>query len=457
MPLIWNWHIDAICDHLQAVTQGHIRHLLINVPPGHAKSLLVCVMWPAWEWTRQPERRSLFSSYAGELSVRDSVRCRGLIESPEYQQAFAEPNGWSLSSDQNVKSRFENTRKGSRMALSVGGKAIGFRGDVVVCDDPIGGSDVHSKAKRESAIQWWDQTMSSRVNDPAKGAFVVIMQRLHQDDLAGHLIERGGYEHLCLPSEFDSARRAVTSLGIADPRSGDGKLLFPALFPKKVLDDTKTVLGTAGYSGQHQQDPVPAEGNMFKRGWWRYWRRPGAPPREGSTAVLLPEAFDEVIQSWDLSFKDTSTSDWVVGGVWGRKGPNKYLLYRLRERLNFPETLRAFRRVTALPHLPRARKKLIEAKANGPAIIDTAKAEISGIVGVEPLGSKEARAAAVSPQVEAGNVYLPEDATWLDEYIEEHANFPLGKHDDQVDMTSQALLALEHSEGRRLQAMARSW
>jgi predicted phage terminase large subunit-like protein len=467
MPLVDNWHVGAICEHLEAVSSSQIQRLLINVPPGHAKSLLVSVFWPAWVWATRPSWRGIFSSYAGDLAIRDSVRCRSLIEDDWYRSNFQTGRPgfekWSLSSDQNVKSYFRNTRTGERMSLSVGGKATGFRGDCVVVDDPLNAKEAMSKLARDEAIYWWDKVMSSRLNDMAKGARVIIMQRLHENDLSGHVLRQNEYEHLCLPSEFNSKRRSQTYIKVdgerepfwQDPRTEDGELLFPKLFSQEVLKQAKKDLGSDGYSGQHDQAPSPAEGGMFKRKWWRFWKPDGTSPEckrpdgcyEGA-AVTLP-AMQTIIISLDAAFKDKPDSDYVVFTVWGVDRANRYLLDMVRGKLSFTNTCIAFEALAK--KWPRARKKIVEDKANGSAIIDTLQSRIAGIVAVNPEGGKEARASAVQPQIESGNVYIPEGAQWLEDFVEEFASFPLGANDDIVDSTSQALLELAGST-----AMARA-
>jgi predicted phage terminase large subunit-like protein len=441
-PLRWNWHLDAIAEHLEAVSDGRIKRLIINVPPGHMKSLMVSVFWPAWVWARRPEWRALFASYASDLAIRDSVKCRSLIESDWYQDSFVQKE-WSLAGDQNVKSYYVNSETGFRISLSVGGKTTGFRGDAIVIDDPLNALDAYSKAARDEAIRWWDQAMSNRLSDMREGAVVLIMQRLHEDDLAGHLLRRGGWEHLCLPSEFEPERHSRTSIGWKDPRREAGELLFPAMFPTEVLDEAKTNLGSSGFAGQHQQRPMPAEGGMFKREWWRFWRHAWEDeiPELAARTVVLPGAFDQLILSWDCAFKKTDESDRVAGGVWGRLGSEKYLVDLAWDRMSFTETVSALE-AQAKKH-PKAREKLVEDKANGPAVIDVLSKKVSGIIAVNPEGGKEARAAATSPQVEAGNVFLPLHAKWRDAYIEEHASFPKASHDDAVDQQSQALLRFE--------------
>lgn len=450
-PFIDTWHVGAICDHLEAVTRGEITRLLINVPPGHAKSLLVAVLWPAWVWSFRPAWRGLFASYAYDLAERDSVRCRALIRSDWYR-VFMEGGGWGIVEDQDTKGYFVNTASGFRFSTSVEAQATGWRGDAVVVDDPVSAKEAPSEAKRREAIHWWDLVMSSRLNDMERGARVIIMQRLHEDDLAGHVLVQGGYEHLCLPSEFEPARRAVTCRTVGgvrsefwrDPRTTDGELLFPKLFPATVLEQARKDLGSGGYAGQHGQRPTPEGGGMFKKGWWRFWKPDGIAPDhcprpngcwEGP-ARALPK-LDRVVLSLDAAFKATDSTDFVVFQIWGTSAADRFLLAQVRGRMSFTDTLSTFRRLAR--EWPQARQKLVEDKANGPAIINTLKHEISGIIAVNPEGGKEARAAAVQPQVESGNVYLPDSVPWLDGFVEEFAAFPRGRHDDQVDALTQAL------------------
>lgn len=428
-PLVWNWHIDAVCQHLQAVTDGRIKRLIINIPPGHMKSLLVSVFWPAWEWIDQPHLRTLFSSYAMDLAIRDSMRCRDLVQSDWYIRSFdwrwrVKDSHWRLRDDQNAKSYFENDQKGFRFSMSVGGRATGFRGNKIVVDDPLNAKEMHSSAARKECLFWWDKVMPTRLNDPRTGAKVIIMQRLHEEDLTGHLLRRGGYEHLCLPTEFDPARASSTCIGWSDPRTVPGELLFPEMFNRVVVEGLKVDLGSDGYAGQHGQLPSPAEGGLFKRDWWRYYK-------------VAPAEFDEMLQSWDMTFKDTDGSDFVVGQVWGRKGASKYLLDQVRDRMGFSATCQAVVNLSA--KWPNAVAKLIEDKANGPAVIDALSKKVSGLIAVEPQGGKLARAYAAQPEAEAGNVYLPDPsiAPWINDWVEEFAAFPNGLNDDQVDGYSQ--------------------
>jgi predicted phage terminase large subunit-like protein len=446
-PFVPGWHIDAIIEHLEAVTRGHIANLLVNVPPRHMKSLLVSVFWPAWEWTRWPERRWLYSSYGAQLSIRDSIKCRRLIESAWYQQHWR--HRFALTSDQNTKGRFDNDRSGYRLSTSVTGSATGEGGDRIVCDDPNNVNEVESDSVRKATNDWFDVVMSTRVNDPKTAAKVVVMQRCHEQDLSGHLLEQSGWEHLCLPAEYEGSSRS-TSIGFVDRRRDHGELLWPDRFGAAEIDSLKRSLGSYAAAGQLQQRPAPAGGGIVKDHWWRYWKPRGVtlPPittrmPDGSVAQIeaieVPESFEMLLQSWDMAFKDLSTSDYVVGQVWAQRGADRFLLDQIRERLDFPATLGAVRRLTL--KWPRATTKLVEDKANGTAVIATLKHEISGLIQVNPEGGKEARAAAVSPQIEAGNVYVPHPSyvTWVNAYLAEWAAFPRGAHDDQVDATTQAL------------------
>ena len=358
-PYIHNWHVDAIAYHLEAITRGEIRRLLINIPPGCAKSLLVAVLWPAWVWIQPdgrsagPKWRALFASYAFELSTRDSLRCRMLIESDWYKNLFAP--SWRIRSDQNRKSYFINTELGFRRATSVGGSATGFRGHCIVADDPLNAKKAHSAKAREEVLRWWDHVMSSRLDDKAEGARVVIMQRLHERDLAGHLQEQEGWEHLCIPMEYEPERHFHTSLG-DDPRKNPGELLFDELFPEDIIEETKREMGSAEYAGQYQQRPTPEGGGILKQYWWKYWKPKGMdlPPvmvrmangeLKAIEAVERPDdkQFDEVIMSVGCTFKETHGSDYVAIGIWGRKGADKYLLDQGRDRMDCPRTMQAIR------------------------------------------------------------------------------------------------------------------
>jgi predicted phage terminase large subunit-like protein len=438
-------HVTAICNHLQAVAEGSIRNLIINVPPGHAKSLLAAVFWPAWVWIDHPESRWLFSSYREPLATRDSVKCRRLIESPWYQERWG--GRYQLAGDQNQKNRFENSATGYRVVVPMS-SGTGERGDYVVVDDPHSVDQAESDAERQSAVEWWNGSMSTRLNDFGRGHKIVIQQRLHEADLTGDLLQRGGYEMLCLPAEFEPDRRCSTSIGWIDPRTDIGALLWPDKITQADLETLKETLGNYRYAGQYQQRPAPADGGMLKPHWWRYWQPRGAnlgpvsvKLPDGSIEqrfpVNLPDQFDVVLQSWDMSFKDTKKADFVAGLVLSAVGANRFVLDSEHARMDLPTTLMAVRRLSA--RWPNAQTKLVEDKANGPAVIQSLRHEIGGFIEVTPQGGKVSRAAAAAPMLEAGNWYLPHPRLfeWVAQFMHELATFPAGAFDDWVDAWSQ--------------------
>lgn len=449
-PFIDNWHIGAKCEHLEAVVAGQIKKLLINEPPRMAKSLTCGVGFPTWVWTKFPEKHFFYTSYDGDLSTRDSVKCRRVIDHEWYQQRWG--HVYQLTTDQNVKDRFENDRTGVRLATSINGSSTGEGGDFVVIDDPHNMKEIHSETKRKEVIRTYKEALSSRLNDPKTGAFIVIMQRGHESDLSGHLIaEEEGWEHLCLPMEYESKRKVwvtvagkraqveqdvskiKTSIGFKDPRKKEGELLFPKRFPAEVVARMKTTLGAYGTAGQFQQRPNPAGGSIFSREKFRFYRR-----------SALPRVFDQMIQSWDMSFKKTDDSSKVAGQVWGRSGANKYLIARVNRRMSFPESIAAVQVMTA--QYPEALAKLIEDKANGPAIMTTLGSKIPGIMawpeqGAARMQSKEARAHAYSIHVDAGNVWLPhpEEDPSIEEFLQQHESCPNGTFWDEIDAAGQAM------------------
>lgn len=453
VPFVGGVHVDAICEHLQALADGEapLRQLIINVPPRHGKSTLCAVMFPAWVWIKHPEKKFLYASYAENLSLRDSRKCRLLIRSSWYQSNWGQ--NFKIVSDQNEKRRFENDKTGYRLATSVGGSNTGEGGDYIIYDDANNMSEINSDIIRTAANDWHDQTMVTRLNDPKTGIRINIQQRGHQDDMTGHLFdkEKGKWDHLVLPAEFEGAL-PPTSIGWVDPRTHIGELLCPERFGPIELEDLKRSLGPIGTAGQLQQRPSPATGSIFQRQSWNYWnpigtdttpvavKNPGESPIF-KTPVQIPAAFEQIVQSYDFAFKDEAHNDFVAGHVWGRVGANVYLLKRKTERLSFPDSVRLVREFSEEYPCP---EKLVEGKANGPAVIATLRNEIPGLIDINPEGGKESRAHAVAPYVEAGNVFLPNPDLypWVREMIEEFAFFPRAKHDDDVDAATQALRRL---------------
>ena len=441
-PLEWGWHLELLCARLETVARGEIRRLLVNVPPRHGKSLITSVFFPAWVWTSDPGVRFLCGSYSLDLAVRDSIETRRLISSACYQERYGHVYG--LSADQNEKDRFHNTHGGQRLAVAPGGGATGEGGDIVLMDDVHRIEDAPSDSIRQRAVDWATGPMRSPADDPRSGAYILIGQRVHERDVFGHLLERGGVDdHLCLPAEFEPDHPHRVS---DDPRKQAGELLWPERFGPEEIDVLKRDLGSYAYAAQFQQRPAPATGGIFERAWWRSYP---------DDMRALPD-FDELVASWDASFKDTPGADYVVGQLWGRRRPNWYLVAVQRGRYSFTKTVERIRAIddharTYYPSCSR-RSILVEAAANGHAIVDHLRREIGGVIAVPPRGSKLSRAHAVQPLVEARNVFLcgapsadgqTYDRTltpeWSQSFVEECASFPAGAYDDQVDAMTLAL------------------
>jgi predicted phage terminase large subunit-like protein len=418
-PFVPGWHIDAIADHLEAVTRGQIRNLLINMPPRHMKSLAVSVFWPVWEWITAPERRWLFSSYAGSLSMRDSLKCRRLIESRWFQDRWGDR--FQLTSDQNVKTRFENDQTGYRIATSVGGAATGEGGDRIVVDDPHDVQFAESDIIRTATLAWWDEVMSTRLNDPKTGAKVIVMQRCHTDDLAGHLLEQGGYEHLCLPAEYDG-RRAVTSLGWSDPRTVDGALLWPARFGAPEMTVLKVGLGSYGVAGQLQQRPSPRGGGLFKRTWFCI------------VDALPVDVSIRWCRFWDAA-GTAGGGDYTVGTKIGRTAAGVFYIADVqRGQWSAGEVQDRILQAAAVDGTSVAIREEQEGGSAGKAVIAVRLRALSGYdyAGVPATGDKQTRWRPMAVQAEAGNVKLLAGA-WNAAWLTELETVPFAKHDDQAD------------------------
>ncbi len=429
-----NWHIEVICKELEDVTAGKQPKTIINLPPGGMKSLLTSVFWPAWAWIRQPGLRWIVASFDGRLTLRDANKLLQILQSDWYKARWGDI---VILPAKPAAGDFVNSAGGFRFSTSVGGKVTGRHCDIMVIDDPIKPLDV-TKATLETCIDWWQGTMATRFRDLATARRVIIMQRLAEGDLVGHLLSEGDWHHLRFPMRFEAAYKCAE-----DQREYEGELLWPLHMPEDAVSGLEKVMGGMVVAAQLQQRPVPLGGAVFKSTWFKYW-------------TVLPARLDQIIFSWDAAFKGTDTSDYVVGQVWGRKGGEYYLMDQTRGRLSFSETLDAFRLLSR--KYKQATGKLVEDKANGPAIVDSLKKEISGIVEVSPEGGKEARANAVSPLLEAGNVYFPDPTMpgyeWVGMHlVPELCSFPMGKNDDQVDAMTQALLYLHKRRSYLSEAM----
>lgn len=430
------WHIEAIAEHLQAVADGQIRRLLINVPPGTMKSTIACVLWPAWLWARDPKLRLLFSSYSEAFTKRDARKAKALLQSAWYRARFPHVR---LAAAPDTALEYHTTAGGERHGASTNSGVTGKHVHGILEDDPLKIQDAHSARAREEAWTYHSQALGFRLL-PEQGWRVVVMQRLHEDDPSGRILAAQAndatgerYEHLCLPMEYEPARRCITSLGVADPREDPGELLWPARMGREFVDEKKgpTGIGEYAWAGQGQQRPAPAAGGLVKRAKLRYFEH-------------TPPGLVDVRISCDLTFKATGASFYVVQ-AWGRTAEHaarRILLDQIRDRGDFPDQLRAIHRM--ISRWPDALEVVIEDAANGSAAIATLRDTIASppVVAVRPDRSKEARLAAVLPEFDAENVWLPDPrlAPWVAAYVEEIVTFPNAENDDQVDATTQALL-----------------
>ena len=432
--LKWNWHLDVVCEYLEALAaDGGLSRVIINMPPRFGKSILVSVIWPAWVWAKQPWTRWLFASYAASLANKFSIDRRSILASPWYQERWPV----QLAGDQNQKSEFMNTARGHMIATSVGGSITGKGGDFIVVDDLQNPEMAESAAARETVNRFFDETLASRLDDKRRGRIVVIQQRTHQADLTGHLLERGGWTQLSLPALFE--RRMTISLPVTRREivKVAGDLLWPEREGGVELEAAKLRLGSYAYNCQYLQNPIARGGNLFKEDWFgRFRERP---------------KFDLMIQSWDCAFKTGQTNDFsaclTIGWVKSNPhtsgaAPGCYLVHAWRGRLEFPDLKR---KALELYQQWNPSKVLIEDTASGQSLLQELRTAIP-IEGVKPEGDKMARAASVTPMVEGGQFWLLEGAPWLEEYLEEMVGFPGAANDDLVDATVQALSHLRQPQ-----------
>jgi predicted phage terminase large subunit-like protein len=450
-----NWHIQALCDHLEAVTAGDITRVLFNVPPGAMKSLLVNVFWPAWEWgpRNMPWVRYLSASYSEDLTVRDNRRCRAILADPRYQEMWGDRV--QIDPRQDATGNFATMAKGWRIATSVGGVGTGERADRVIIDDPHSIKTADSEIIRNATLQWWREVIPTRVNDAQKSAFVVIMQRVHEEDVSGDIIAQGGWTHVMIPMRFDAQRAGRTKIGWSDPRTEDGDLFWPARFPDWTVQRDEQVLGKFAVASQFQQSPAPRGGGIVLREWWKLWPPEGqedswttyvTDDRGREVAKPVNPECSYVLLSVDTAYTEKEENDWSACTVWGsfemNGNPKIILLEAWRERLEM--------RALVMKILDTARRRkadgvLIEAKASGLSVMQEMRRLMRDgeftIFSEVPRGDKVARLHAVVPQFSGGLVYAP-NRGWADMVIEEIASFPRAKHDDLVDTASSALKKL---------------
>lgn len=425
-----NWHHRLLCDYLDKLACKEIRRLMVFMPPRHGKSELVSRKFPAYLLGRNPDTSIISCSYSADLASRMNRDVQRLIDSEQYLELFP---GTQLS-NQHTR-RFYETRytrnnnmfevvdkKGTYRSSGVGGGITGMGGEYIIIDDPVKNrEDADSATMREKVYDWYTSTLYTRLEKD--GCILLTLTRWHEDDLAGKLLKAAQegadqWTILELPAVCEYPPKPY------DVRQ-EGEALWKWKYDEEALEKMKVTVGSRDWAALYQQHPTPGEGGTFKREWWNYYK-------------VLPDGLYDFVQSWDCTFKDAQSSDYVVGQVWARKGSSRYLLDQVRGRMSFTETLRAIRSLSA--KWPQAVRKLVEDKANGTAVIDVLRKEIPGLIPVEPEGGKIVRANAVTAVVEAGNVFLPDPsiAPWVHDFVEEHTTFPNGANDDQVDAQTQA-------------------
>lgn len=427
-PYVHGWHMDAISEHLMAVTAGQINRLLINVPPGTMKSMATGVFWPAWEWgpMGMQSMRFIGASHEEGLATRDSVKMRRLVQSEWFQDRWP----IRMVGDQNAKTYFENEATGWRQACPVG-SMTGRRGDRVVWDDPHSVEDAHSDAALGEANRVFRETLPTRLNSPERSAIVVVMQRLSEKDVSGVILaEDFGYVHLCLPMEYEGPRGA-NGIGFVDPRSEPGELLFPARFPRAVVDRDNKIMGPYAVAGQQQQRPAPAMGGEFK-------------PDLIEIVDAIPAGPIQRVRGWDLAATE-GAGDYTAGVRVGKLQDGRYIIdAAVREQFGTTKRDQLIKATAAADGYGRVTQSLPQDPGQA------GKGQIAALTGMlaghhvhasPETGDKVVRARPFASQVNAGNVLMLR-GPWNTPLIEELRLFPNGLHDDQVDAASRAFNGL---------------
>lgn len=433
-PYVHGWHIDVVCYHLEAVTSGEISRLLINIPPGTMKSLLVSVFWPAWEWGAKefPSTRYVAASHSQEFAIRDTLKMRRLVSSDWYQSRWPV----ALTKDQNEKTKFENAKTGFRQAMAMA-SLTGTRGDRVIIDDPHSIEGAISDADRKRTLRVFTETVPSRLSNPDKSAIVVVMQRIHEEDVSGFILtdkDKHGYVHLMLPMEFEPDRKCITPY-FSDPRTEEGELLFPARFPAEVIERDKRIMGSHAVAGQFQQRPSPRGGGLIKGAWFARYKD-------------LPKMRYRRIYA-DTAQKTAEHNDYSVFQCWGIGMDNRlYFIDQIRGKWEAPELRRRavdfWGKHKGTDGLGALQRMAVEDKASGTGLIQEIKSE--AVIPVFPIQrnkDKYTRVLDIQGSIEAGYVVIPEDAEWVSDFIAECESFTADDthaHDDQIDPMCDAIV-----------------
>ncbi len=415
------WHIEAVCWHLSLAQQGDLTRLIINLPPRSLKSFIVSVAWPAYLLGLDPTFRVICVSYSDDLA-RDHARLfRALVGTKLYKRLFPRTR---ISPSKNTESMVATTANGFRLATSIGGTLTGKGGHLIIIDDPIKAEGANSESDRQRNIDWYSSTLVSRLDDPVTGKIIVVQQRVHAFDLSGYLLEQGGWTHLSLPAE---ARRDI-QVPIGDGQTHlfkEGDLLDGARLPGRVLEARSKDLGSAQYSAQYLQEPVPPDGTVIKRSWLSTYD------------ARSTQSFSKVIQSWDVAAKPGPANDWSVCLTLGIARDGYYVVDVARMKVEFPGLAKA---ASELAQRYKPSLILIEDSSNGTALYQDLNARSRLPVSlIKARLDKESRVNSVSGLFEAGKVRLLSTAAWHADLKRELLEFPGGRHDDQVDALSQAL------------------
>lgn len=421
----YNWHLELIAQSLEDVAHGNCRRLIINVPPRHLKSHSASIAFPAWFLGHFPEKQVACVSYAQDFSDTLARHSRRLMDSAFYQALFET----RISRKRDTVADFETTRGGFRFSTSVGGGFTGRGGDVIVIDDPLKADEALSDVRRESVNQWFDNTLRSRLNKQVEGAIIIIMQRLHADDLVAHVRRAEDWRVL----SFSAIAEEDESYEIRNPyhtfrfRRKEGDVLQPSLTPRPVLERLRNAMTLYHFAAQYQQNPQPPSGNIVKREWLKFY-----------TPEEKPDDFGTILQSWDTAVTDTELANFSVCTTWGVKDRKAYLLDVFRRKLLFPDLKRS---IETHAELHNATVVLIEDKSSGSSLIQQLRAEGLSKVRAAPTldGNKIMRLNGQTPMIEGGFVLFPKRADWLDSYLNELLSFPSSNYDDQVDSTVYAL------------------
>jgi predicted phage terminase large subunit-like protein len=437
-----NLGTEAITHALDKIVKGEIRRLIINIPPRNLKSICASVALPAFLLGRDPTKKIICVSYSDDLATKFSNDCRAVMRADWYRKTFPRTR---IDRAKDTETEVRTTKRGYRLATSVGGTLTGRGGDLIIIDDPIKPDEAQSEAVRKKTIQWYENTLLSRLDDKVHGAIVIVMQRLHMDDLTGHILERGGggFEHLCLPAIAEEPQLIQLANGRIHIRK-IGDVLDPVREPLSAIEKQRDAMTPLFFSAQYQQRPIPLQGNIIKREWLRYFRG-SVPHKEGEYYVT----------SWDTASKTTELNDYSVGTVWlvHDGGKKVYLVDLVRGRFEFPRLIKAAKELYQKWRFGWARNFLIiEDKGSGTALIQALKEEMIYAYPhfMKLDGDKVMRITAQTNQFYAGCVHFKEDAPWLGELMTELLGFPGTRHDDQVDSVSQALAFIAYFEKNRV-------